>query len=70
MDLAGSERVSRTQVTGERTVEAGAINTDLLYLMLCLRTMVNPSKNNQRMIFRNCKLTHLLSVFSYSLSDF
>ncbi|KNB43857.1 kinesin-like protein [Blastocystis sp. subtype 4] len=62
VDLAGSERVSRTQVTGERTVEAGAINTDLLYLMLCLRTMVNPSKNNQRMIFRNCKLTHLLST--------
>ena len=62
VDLAGSERASRTEVTGERTAEAGAINTDLLYLMLCLRTMVDPGKANQRMFFRNCKLTHLLSV--------
>lgn len=69
VDLAGSERISRTQVTGERTVEAGAINTDLLYLMLCLRMMVNPNKNNQRMIFRNCKLTHLLSVINMNCSN-
>ncbi|KAK8828266.1 hypothetical protein WA538_002777 [Blastocystis sp. DL] len=62
VDLAGSERASRTEVTGERTAEAGAINTDLLYLMLCLRTMVDPGKANQRMFFRNCKLTHLLST--------
>ena len=62
VDLAGSERASRTEVTGERTAEAGAINTDLLYLMQCLRTMVDLGKTNQRMFFRNCKLTHLLSV--------
>ena len=63
MDLAGSERLNRTNASGERSQEAGHINTDLMYLMQCLRSLVDSqSKPNQRVIFRNCRLTHLLSV--------
>lgn len=70
VDLAGSERASRTNASGERTQEAGAINTDLMYLMICLRSLVEQqSKQNQKMMYRNCKLTHLLSVPLHSGSD-
>lgn len=63
VDLAGSERLNRTNASGERSQEAGHINTDLMYLMQCLRSLVDSqSKPNQRVIFRNCRLTHLLSV--------
>ena len=70
VDLAGSERASRPNASGERTQEAGAINTDLMYLMICLRSLVEQqSKQNQKMMYRNCKLTHLLSVPLHSGSD-
>ena len=63
VDLAGSERSNRTNATGERSQEAGHINADLMYLMQCLRMLVEKqNKPNQRVIFRNCRLTHLLSV--------
>lgn len=69
VDLAGSERSSRTNVTGERTVEAGSINNDLLFLMQCLRTLVDNSRENMRAVVRNCKLTFLLSVGVRLFSD-
>ena len=63
VDLAGSERSNRTNATGERSQEAGHINADLMYLMQCLRMLVEKqNKPNQRVIFRNCRLTHLLTV--------
>lgn len=69
VDLAGSERASRTNTRGERIQEAGSINTDLMYLMQCLRDLDNQSTQNQKLHFRNCKLTHLLSVRLSNTND-
>lgn len=38
-DLAGSERCSRTQNTGDRLKEAGNINSSLLTLGKCISAM-------------------------------
>ena len=62
VDLAGSERSYRTNVTGDRSKEANHINSDLLFLMNCLRNCSENPKENSKISFRNCKLTYLLSV--------
>lgn len=38
-DLAGSERHSKTQTVGDRIKEAGNINTSLLTLGRCIKTL-------------------------------
>ncbi|KJE94425.1 kinesin-like protein KIF23 [Capsaspora owczarzaki ATCC 30864] len=39
VDLAGSERCARTKNTGQRLIEAGAINTSLMALNACLNQL-------------------------------
>ncbi|KAM6964716.1 uncharacterized protein kif20bb [Tautogolabrus adspersus] len=64
-DLAGSERCSRTQNTGERLKEAGNINSSLLTLGKCINAMrLNQHAKFQHHIpFRESKLTHFLQFF-------
>ncbi|KAF2353859.1 Kinesin motor domain [Trinorchestia longiramus] len=42
-DLAGAERVAKTQGSGERLKEAGNINTSLLVLSRCIVALRSPS---------------------------
>ncbi|XP_051886393.1 uncharacterized protein LOC127578424 [Pristis pectinata] len=56
-DLAGSERISQTEATGQRLVEAAAINKSLTALGQVLTALKN---NALHIPFRNSKLTHLL----------
>ncbi|KAK1166865.1 kinesin-like protein KIFC3 isoform X1 [Acipenser oxyrinchus oxyrinchus] len=57
-DLAGSERISKTEALGQRLVEAAAINTSLTSLS---QVVFKAIKGNALHVpFRNSKLTHLL----------
>ncbi|XP_008313185.1 kinesin-like protein KIF20A isoform X2 [Cynoglossus semilaevis] len=64
-DLAGSERCSRTQNTGERLKEAGNINNSLLTLGKCINAIrLNQNNKVQHHVpFRESKLTHFLQFF-------
>eukprot|EP00979_Chaetoceros_neogracilis_P005571 scaffold1014_cov274-Chaetoceros_neogracile.AAC.17 len=76
VDLAGSERSKRTGVFSRSTIqkEASLINSSLMNLMTCLRTLKqNQSSNSSRSMvpFRDSKLTHLFSshLTGYSASQ-
>jgi hypothetical protein len=76
VDLAGSERSKRTGVYSRSTMqkEASLINSSLMNLMTCLRTLKqNQSSNSSRSMvpFRDSKLTHLLMghLTGYSASQ-
>uniref|UniRef100_H2UJW2 Kinesin-like protein n=1 Tax=Takifugu rubripes TaxID=31033 RepID=H2UJW2_TAKRU len=56
-DLAGSERISRTEAEGQRLVEAAAINRSLTALGQVFSAL---KCNALHIPFRNSKLTHLL----------
>ncbi|KAJ0069810.1 hypothetical protein NL108_014744 [Boleophthalmus pectinirostris] len=56
-DLAGSERISKTEATGQRLVEAAAINKSLTALGQVFSAL---KCNALHVPFRNSKLTHLL----------
>ena len=58
MDLAGSERLDRSQATGARKVETVAINKSLSALTDVFVTIGN---KNAHIPFRNSKLTKLLA---------
>ncbi|XP_059138525.1 kinesin-like protein KIF20B isoform X2 [Physella acuta] len=65
-DLAGSERYSKTQATGDRLKEAGNINSSLMTLGRCIETLRHNQlhKDQQRLVpFRDSKLTRLLQNF-------
>lgn len=57
VDLAGSERVARSQVSGERLVEAAAINKSLSALGQVFQSIAQRAPH---IPYRNSKLTHLL----------
>lgn len=58
IDLAGSERVNRSEVAGDRLKEAQAINKSLS----CLGDVIySLGAKSGHVPFRNSKLTHLLS---------
>ncbi|XP_053318937.1 kinesin-like protein KIFC3 [Spea bombifrons] len=56
-DLAGSERISKTEATGQRLVEAAAINKSLTALGQVFAALKG---NSLHVPYRNSKLTHLL----------
>uniref|UniRef100_A0A8C5M6N7 Kinesin-like protein n=1 Tax=Leptobrachium leishanense TaxID=445787 RepID=A0A8C5M6N7_9ANUR len=56
-DLAGSERISKTEATGQRLVEAAAINKSLTALGQVFSAL---KSNALHVPYRNSKLTHLL----------
>ena len=57
IDLAGSERVGRTDASGQQLKEAQAINKSLSYL----GDVISALKNRKAHVpFRNSKLTYLL----------
>ena len=66
-DLAGSERIKKTMNTGERQKEAGNINTSLLVLGRCIKTLrhnqvIKDPKRHQIVPFRDSKLTRLTFI--------
>ena len=69
-DLAGSERISKTHNVGERLKEAGNINTSLLVLGRCIKSIRHNQglkeknkKEDQVVPFRESKLTRLFKSF-------
>ncbi|GBG25803.1 Kinesin-related protein 4 [Hondaea fermentalgiana] len=58
IDLAGSERVSKTQARGERLKEAGFINKSLAALGNVIAAI---NAGSSHIPFRSCKLTRLLT---------
>lgn len=57
MDLAGSERVSKSEATGQRLIEAAAINKSLSALGQVFKSLATSSSH---VPYRNSKLTHVL----------
>lgn len=56
-DLAGSERIKKTQNTGDRQKEAGNINSSLLVLGRCIKAirhnqLVKDTKKHQVFVFQ------------------
>ena len=69
IDLAGSERASKTGATGDKLKEGAAINGSLTCLGQVIREVCNnamhPDRKPQYVSFRSSKLTYLLRDLSY-----
>ncbi|XP_027194698.2 LOW QUALITY PROTEIN: kinesin-like protein KIF23 [Dermatophagoides pteronyssinus] len=65
VDLAGCERTSRTQATGNRLREASNINNSLLTLRQCFDVLRENQKSNGNKIvpYRDNKLTHMFKSY-------
>ena len=65
IDLAGSERTSRTKAAGLRIKEAGNINNTLMMLRSCIEILrENQLTNSNRMVpYRGSKITHYLKNY-------
>ncbi|KAI2798607.1 Kinesin-like protein kif23 [Blomia tropicalis] len=66
VDLAGCERVGRTNATGHRLKEASNINNSLMALRICfdyLRDNQKSSTNSKMVPYRDSKLTHLFKNY-------
>jgi hypothetical protein len=61
VDLAGTEKVKDTKVTGDSLSEANNINKSLLCLGNCIQALGNPKKAGSHLPFRESKLTKLLA---------
>lgn len=66
IDLAGSERAAETYNRGMRMIEGAHINKSLLALGNCINSLVDPSKKNNYVNFRDSKLTRLLKVLKFN----
>ena len=67
-DLAGSERIGKTNNVGERQKETGNINTSLLILGRCIKAMrhnqnLKDKKGHEVIPFRESKLTRLFKSY-------
>lgn len=60
IDLAGSERLSRTEASGETLKEAQSINKSLSALGDVIQALNSTKTSNRHIPFRNSKLTFLL----------
>ena len=60
IDLAGSERASKTSNSHERFIEGANINKSLLALASCINALGQNYRTGQHVPFRNSKLTRLL----------
>jgi hypothetical protein len=61
VDLAGSEKVRATGVTGQRLEEAKKINWSLHQLGNVISALADPNRRDPHIPYRNSKLTHLLT---------
>jgi hypothetical protein len=61
IDLAGSERVSKTGTTGVQLKESGVINASLLTLGLVINKLIS-GEAHAHIPYRDSKLTRLLST--------
>ncbi len=57
-DIAGSERVNKTNARNERLEEAKKINSSLLILGNCIQSLIAPK--NIHVSYRDSKLTRIL----------
>jgi len=62
VDLAGSERQKDTNASGKRLQEAKNINTSLMMLGRVIGALSEKGKKNERIPYRDSKLTHLLAA--------
>lgn len=60
IDLAGSERATKTGNAGKRLTEGANINRSLLALANCINALADCTKKQQHVPFRDSKLTRLL----------
>lgn len=65
IDLAGSERASKTGNRGVRLHEGANINRSLLALGNCISALGQGYKNGTYVPYRNSKLTRLLKVHTH-----
>ena len=60
IDLAGSERATKTDNRGERLTEGKNINKSLLALGNCINALADKTKKASHVPYRDSKLTRLL----------
>ena len=69
IDLAGSERATKTDNRGERLTEGKNINKSLLALGNCINALADKTKKASHVPYRDSKLTRLLKTARRQLPD-